>query len=55
MKNLIEKAGVQELNESEMTVVNGGALSVNEERAIAFLLFGAFGLAIYEISRNQSK
>lgn len=50
MKNLKENLSLQELTE-----ISGGALSVNQERVIAFAMFGLFGLAIYEISRNQSK
>lgn len=50
MKNLKENLSLQELAE-----ISGGALSVNQERIIALAMFGVFGLAVYEISRNQSK
>ena len=52
MKNL-ENYGVQELNMQDVTQVDGGQLSTNQERVIAFALFGLFGLAVYELSRNQ--
>jgi hypothetical protein len=51
----LENLGVQEMSAQEVKNTDGGALSVNQERWIAFGMFGLFGLAVYEISRNQSK
>ncbi|WP_400071527.1 hypothetical protein [Zobellia russellii] len=44
---------LKELSLSEKMIVEGGQLSVNQERVIAFACFGLFGLAVYELSRNQ--
>lgn len=51
--NNLENFNVNELKPSEQVITNGGKLSVNQERAIAFVFFGLFGLAVYELSRNQ--
>lgn len=52
MKNLIDY-GVLEIDMREQISIDGGELSVNQERLIAFCFFGLFGLAVYELSRNQ--
>ena len=52
MKNL-ENYGVLEIATSDQISIDGGELSVNQERIIVFAFFGLFGLAVYELSRNQ--
>lgn len=52
MKNL-ENYHVMELDAKTQIAIDGGNLSLNQERVIVFACFGLFGLAVYELSRNQ--
>ena len=52
MKNL-ENYGVLEMDAKTQISIDGGELSPTQERVIIFACFGLFGLAVYEISRNQ--
>jgi hypothetical protein len=54
MKDL-KKFHVMELKQNEQLKTSGGAMSVNQERFISWFFFGLVGLAVYELSRNQSK
>ena len=52
MKNL-ENYGVLEMDAKTQLSIDGGQLSPTQERVIIFACFGLFGLAVYELSRNQ--
>ena len=52
MKNL-ENYSVLELDAKTQISIDGGNISPNMERVIVFACFGLFGLAVYELSRNQ--
>jgi len=52
MKNL-ENYGVLEMDAETQISIDGGELSPNQERVIVFAFFGLFGLAVYELSKNQ--
>lgn len=49
----LEELNLKPLSLDHLEGINGGKLSTTDERVIAFCLFGLFGLAVYELSRNQ--